>query len=333
MDGWGRKVALVAAVTVIAAALAIVALVPSGDDPSSARAPVAPHRGAVLDVRATAAAISPDGRRCVTLDRAGGTSLWSCADGKRLRARPGPAGGTRASVSYTRDGVAILTSTGAGATVLDPRDLAVVRRLRGPSRELVPAISPSGVHALRPLSLHTAAIVDTAGGRRIAALRHIPDLGRATVDFSGDDRAVAVITRPRSWATVFDATDGEPLHSFALEHTSADVDLSADGKRLLIADGTRVQIVDVLTGVERESFSPPGPVSTGSFGVNERFVVTGGADGAVSVWDAETGSQVAEYAGGPGAVASATLAADGRLLVAGRRASPVVLDCAACAHG
>jgi WD40 repeat protein len=132
---------------------------------------------------------------------------------------------------------------------------------------------------------------------------------------------------------VFDATNGVPVNSFALEDTGAHVDLSADGKRLLIADGTSVRIVDVLTGIERERFAPPGPVSTGSFGVNERFAVTGGADGTVGVWDTTTGTQVAEYADVRGPVESATLAADGRLLVAGRGGAPVVLDCGVCAHG
>jgi WD40 repeat protein len=236
-------------------------------------------------------------------------------------------------VSYTRDGLAILATAGPAAQVLDPRGLRVVDHLSGPNSDLVPAISPSGARALRPLSRHRAAIVDTARGRRVAVLPHIPDLGRATVVFSADDRAVAVITRPRSWATVFDATNGEPVNSFALEDTGAHVDLSADGTRLLIADGTSVRIVDVLTGIERERFAPLGPVSTGSFGVNERFVVTGGADGTVGVWDTATGAQVAEYANARGPVESATLAADGRLLVAGPGGSPVVLDCAVCARG
>ena len=319
VDGWGRKVALVAAVTVIAATLAIVALVPSGDDPSSARAPVAPHRGAVLDVRATAAAISPDGRRCVTLDRAGGTSLWSCADGERLRERPGPAGGTRASVAYTRDGVAILDLVGGRR---DGCSIPVTSRscgaCGGRADELVPAISPSGVHALRPLSPHTAAIVDTR--RRPADRRAPPHPGPRARDGGllrrrprgGRDHQAAVLGHRLR------RDHGEPLNSFALEDTSAHVDLSADGKRLLIADGTTVRIVDVLTGIERERFSPPGR------GL-DRFVRRQRAlrrhrrrrrDGLRVGPD--DGPEVAEYAGGPGAVASATLAADGRLLVAGR---------------
>jgi WD40 repeat protein len=333
VDRPGRNLALLAALAVVVAGVGVLLLTESAHEAAQPRPPETPRRGAVLDVRASAVAISPDGRRCVTLDRAGDASLWSCADGERLLRRRAGASGGRPTVSYTRDGLAILATTGGGARVLDPGDLAVVRKLRGPSSELAPAISPSGARALRPLSAHRAAITDTARGRRVAVLPHIPDLGRATVVFSGDDRAVAVITRPRSWATVFDATNGVPINSFALEDTRAHVDLSADGTRLLIADGTTVRIVDVLTGIERERFAARGRVSTGSFGVNERFVVTGGADGTVNVWDTATGAEVAEYAGGPGAVESAALAADGRLLVAGRGGLPVVLDCGPCARG
>ena len=326
----GRKPVLLAVAAVAAVAAAILAFGrsdPSVPEPAPA---VAPRERALLDVRAVAAAISPDGRRCVTVDAAGRVSLWSCNDGKRLRRRSAAARSGRASISFTRDGLGILAGGGAAARVLDPGDLAQVTRLRGAGRGLAPVISPSAALAFRPRSAHLAEIVETGSGRRIAALPHIPDLIRARVTFSGDDRAVAVITRPRSWVTVFDSSAGASLNSFSLEAADASVALSADGGRLLIADGTAVRIMEVITGVERRRFNAPTRVTTVAFGVDERLVVTGDAAGVVRVWHAATGAPIAEYATGSGRVEAAALAADGRLLVTRSSGSPVVLDCPPC---
>jgi WD40 repeat protein len=335
-----RRLAIVAAVDrpgrqSVAAAVAALAAVGLGilaaSEPGRVATDAAPPDTAVLDVRADGAAISPDGRRCVTLNRDGTTSLWSCADGERLRRRgPRDASG-RSAVEFTRDGLAIVATRGTATTMLDPERLAEVGRLRGPGPGLAPTISPSGSRALRPLSAHSAEIVETASGERIAALRQIPDLARATVVFSGDDRRVAVITRPRSWVTVLDSATGRPLGSFGLEGAGADVDLSADGARVLIADRESVRILDVATGVERGRFAPIDRLSTAAFGVDERLVVTGDAGGAVAVWDTASGAEVVEYAAGPGAVESVALAADGRLLVTSARGSAIVLECPACA--
>ena len=314
------------------AGVAILVASRSDRSASTAAQPAVPRERAVLDVRAGAVAISPDGRRCVTLDRAGTTSLWSCADGERLLRRRGvAAGASTAAVAFTRDGLGILAASGGKAKVLDPGDLRTVTSLRGPTRALAPVISPSGLRAFRPRSTHVAHIVDTGGGRRVVALRHIPDLARARVVFSRDDRSVAMVIRPRSWVTVFDATTGEPRNSFNLDAADASFDLSADGARVLIATGTTLRIMEVNTGVELERITAHGAVSSAAFGADERLIVAGEADGGVEVWDTADGAEVAEYAGGSGAVSAAALAADGRLLVSGSRGSPVVLECPACA--
>ena len=322
-----------------AVGLAIAAIVHSEPAPKTAAQPppvATPRLTAALGSRAGAAAISPDGRRCATLDREGITSLWSCADGKRL-ARSGrqpeshdsAAAGER--VAFTRDGLAILATSGAETTVLTPTDLTAVERLRGPGPELAPTVSPSGSRAFRPLTRHSAEVVETPGERRIAEIGRIPHLAQAAVVFSRDDRALAIITRPRAWATVLDSSTGDSLNSFSLESRSAKVDLSAGGDRVLIGDRRSVRIMDVITGVERDRFDLPSSVSAAAYGVDERFVVAGSADGMVRVWDTATGAEIAAFDGGPGPVSGVSLAADGRLLVTAPNGPPIVLDCRACA--
>jgi WD40 repeat protein len=268
----------------------------------------------------------------VTLDRGGTASLWSCADGKRLGRRAGLASGTAGpAVAFTRDGLGVLAAGGDVARELDPTDLRGIARVGGRSEALAPVISPSADRAFRPRSRHVADILDTKSGSPVAALRHIPDLAGARVVFSRDDSSIAVILRPRSWATVFNATSGEPLNSFSLDAGRADVDLSADGSRVLIANGPTVRIMDVIIGVELERFTAQDAISTAAFGADERLVVAGDVDGRVRVWDTASGAEVAEYAGHPGPVSGAALAANGRLLVTAPNRAPIVLECPACA--
>ena len=311
---------------------AIYSLGGSEPAPTAAAPPAVPRERAVLAARATAAAISPDGRRCVTLDRGGTASLWSCGDGKRLRRRAGLAPGTAdPAVAFTRDGIGVLATGGAIARELDPTDLRNIARVRGRSEALAPVISPSAERAFRPRSRHVAEIVDTRSGSQVAAVHHVPDLARARVVFSRDDSSFAVILRPRSWVNVFNAASGELINFFGLEAGRADVDLSSDGARVLIANGPTVRIMDVITGVELQRFTAPDAISTAAFGADERLVVAGDVSGRVRVWDTTSGAEVAEYAGHPGPVSGAALAADGRLLVTGPSGAPVVLECPACA--
>jgi WD40 repeat protein len=329
----GRTVLLLAgAAALLAAAAVLLTLGRSSRESTAATRPAVPRERAVLAARAGAAAISPDGRRCVTLDRGGTASLWSCADGKRLVRRAGLAPGTpRPVVAFTRDGIGVLATGGAIARELDPTDLRDIARVRGRSKALAPVISPSADRAFRPSSRHVAEIIDTKSGAEVAAVHHVPDLARARVVFSRDDSSFAVILRPRSWVNVFNAASGELINFFSLEAGRADVDLSADGTRVLIANGPTVRIMDVITGVELERFTAPDAISTAAFGADERLVVAGDVDGRVRVWDTASGAEVAEYAGHPGPVSGAALAADGRLLVTTPGRAPVVLECPACA--
>lgn len=335
----GRAGCTALALAAAIAVLAVTTLVLGGgssDHPAATAAPAAPavplERAVLGDRAARAAAISPDGGSCVTLDRGGTARLWSCADGTRLGRRGGLARGTaRPAVAFTRDGIGVLATGGAMGRELDSTDLSLVARVRGRGEALAPVISPSAERAFRPLSRHVTEIVDTESGSQVAAVRHIPDVAGAQVVFSRDDGSVAVILRPRSWVNVFNAASGALRQSFSLEAGRADVDLSADGTRVLIANGPTVRIMEVITGVELERFTAPAAISSAAFGADERFVVAGDVDGGVRVWDATTGAVVAEYAGAPAPVRDAALAADGRLLVSGSRGSPIVLECPACA--
>jgi WD40 repeat protein len=327
----GRTALLLAAAAAAVAVAAIYALGGSEPTPTAAAPPAVPRERAVLAARASAAAISPDGRRCVTLDRGGTASLWSCADGTRLGRRAGLAPAAGPAVAFTRDGIGVLATGGAVARELDPTDLRNIAQVRGRSEALAPVISPSADRAFRPRSRHVAEIVDTKTGSEVAAVHHVPDLARARVVFSRDDSSFAVILRPRSWVNVFNAASGELINFFGLEAGRADVDLSSDGARVLIANGPTVRIMDVITGVELQRFTAPDATSTAAFGADERLVVAGDVDGRVRVWDTASGAEVAEYAGHPGPVADAALAADGRLLVTGPSRAPVVLECPACA--
>ncbi len=328
----GRTALLLAgAAALVAAAVVLLALGRSSHESTAATRPAVPRERAVLAARAGAAAISPDGRRCVTLDRGGTASLWSCGDGKRLGHRAGLAPTATPAVAFTRDGIGVLATGGAIARELDPTDLRDIARVRGRSEALAPVISPSADRAFRPRSRHVAEILDTKTGSEVAAVHHVPDLARARVVFSRDDSSFAVILRPRSWVNVFNAASGELINFFGLEAGRADVDLSADGARVLIANGPTVRIMDVITGVELERFTAPEAISTAAFGADERLVVAGDVDGRVRVWDTASGAEVAEYAGHRGPVSDAALAANGRLLVSAPNRAPVVLECPACA--
>ena len=118
--------------------------------------------------------------------------------------------------------------------------------------------------------------------------------------FSRDDSSFAVILRPRSWVNVFNAASGELINFFGLEAGRADVDLSADGARVLIANGPTVRIMDVITGVELERFTAPDAIRPRRSGRTSAWWSPATSMDACGCGTRRAGAEVAEYAGHSG---------------------------------
>ncbi len=151
------------------------------------------------------------------------------------------------------------------------------------------------------------------------------------VVFSEDDRRLVASSRQDPLVRVWDIVSGEPLATIGpFDHPVEDVDLSADGSRVLTA-GRSIEFWDAVSGERVGGFTTDQHfVFTAAFAADERFVVTGGADGNVRVWEASTGRPVAADVVDPEFVGDASMSADGQLLATGLRGSALLFDCAAC---
>jgi WD40 repeat protein len=72
------------------------------------------------------------------------------------------------------------------------------------------------------------------------------------------------------------------------------VEFSPDGRRVLTATSVGAAVWDTKTARRRLAIGAPGGVTIAQFNPDGRLIVTGSGNGAVRLWDAATGTQVAE---------------------------------------
>jgi WD40 repeat protein/tetratricopeptide (TPR) repeat protein len=235
-------------------------------------------------------AFSPDGRRLAAVSRSGKVRVWLVATGRPVASFE-PGAKVRSVWFSAADRVVILTGT------------------RGRDGD------PDTVQ-----SWHA----DT--GRPVLPRLKVgqPILGAA---FSPDGKYVAVAVGDRFKDTgavqLFDARRGRRLRTLPHEGPVGSVSFSADGRRLLAAEGHvhgeqvpgAARLWDVETGRLLAALKHRGPVLSAAFvPPDDRRVVTGSADRTARVWDAATGKPLTPPLRHPGSV-TASPSKDGRRVV------------------
>jgi WD40 repeat protein len=237
-----------------------------------------------------ACAFSPDGRRIVSGAADGQLKLW---DSRTSRELPGPSFGHRRAVwgcAFTPDGEWVVSSSEDHTLRLwkvDTREEAAVFE----GHELAVwccAISPDGARVLSGSADGTVRLWERATGRELAVmLGHTSDI----------------------WGCAF-LPDGERAVTASWDWT--------------------VKVWDLATAIERSSRSrgsqrhgpptpPPrrGPVTVCLASADGRRFVSGASDGTVTLWDAETGAELASVAAHDEYVSAGALSPDGRWIASG----------------
>jgi WD40 repeat protein len=92
---------------------------------------------------------------------------------------------------------------------------------------------------------------------------------------------------------------------------------SADGRRVVAAGGKTITVAGSSTGDRRTLRPQPATVRSVAMSRDGRFVATGGQDGAIRIWDLETGGPPVVLSGTNGAVTALSFSRDGRRIVSG----------------
>jgi WD40 repeat protein len=289
----------------------------------------APARGELVPVAPTAAALSdlafaPDG-----------TVITASADGEIHALRDGQSarriasGGAINTFARLDDGTLIAASTD-GMIVVRDRDGHELRRFKG---GLEAAPSPDGRQIVTWAPDHTVVIWDLATGTSIRALGGMADVH--SIRWSPDGRRIAAMATyghvtvwdvkgsvirdipesalpPTNIAFSKDgkwlARSGEPAYMlFALDGGSdrklleapqgaaAFVAFSPDDKTVLVAGADFVSTWDVATGAPRVRIATKGWVLSSAFLDNGRYIIAGGMDRHVHVWNADSGAELLAF--------------------------------------
>jgi WD40 repeat protein len=275
----------------------------------------------------TSVAYSPDGRRIVSASGDRTLQVWDATTGQHLLTLKGHTDNV-SSVAYSSDGKRIVSSSwDKTVKVWDAATGQEVLSLKGhTSRVSSVAYSPDSERIVSG-SWDTLKVWGGATSQDLLTLKGHSHLVMF-VAYSPDGTRIV----SGSWDNtlkVWDATMGQHLLTLT-GHTQGvrSVAYSPDGKRIVSAsDDKTVKVWDAGTGQVQLTLEGHTNVEggirvlrdTGSavFSPDGKRIASGGDDGALKVWDAQTGQNLLTRKGHIGGVISVAYSPDGKHIVSG----------------
>jgi WD40 repeat protein len=256
------------------------------------------HDGPVRSV-----ALSADGRRAVSGGSDAMVRVWDLDTGT-LHTLTGHYREVD-SVAVSADGRRAVSGGNDAMVRVWDLDTGTLHTLTGHYREVDSvAVSADGRRAVSGGKDGTVQVWDLASGRRVATASQRLSRWFLRSYF----RFVSKHDLLRRWN-----------HRFLEEGVGAwPLSMSADGRRAVSGDGSRVRVWDLGTGRQLHTLTGHGgQVQATAVSADGRHAISGGDDGVVRVWDLETGALLHTLNGHDGPVMAVAVTADGRRAVSG----------------
>jgi hypothetical protein len=255
---------------------------------------------------------SPDGKY-FALAGSTGFSLWETESGLENRF----SGDTHYSAAFSPDGRYIVTGDERGARLWDVRSgesVATLAAGKNPIRKVsTVAFSPNGQHVLIGGYEHLSYRLLEVSTGKIVHEFYVEDWGHSAA-LSPDGKLL--LTQSRNGNIIlWDITSGRKIRSFDGGRNSVD-SFSPDGRYVLGVKRERISLWDPQSGqIQHEFLHPNGRWLGAAVSPDGRYIISGGTDTNVSIWEVETGRQVRSLEGHRfhSRGAEVTFSADGRL--------------------
>jgi WD40 repeat protein len=156
-----------------------------------------------------------------------------------------------------------------------------------------------------------------------------PATGKELLRFRTDVRLISVLSYTQDgqvvgvagWsggAEFWDPLEGRPVRKGLRIGMHSAVGFSPDGRRVAVASGDEVRVVDALSGeVKRRWKGPLLHIPQVAFSPDSHRVAAAGHDGSVRVWDVEDGRELQRLRGHATAIRTIAWSPDGRWLLTG----------------
>ena len=237
--------------------------------------------------------IDDGGRRVVVGGEAGTITVFDVASAALIR-RIASGQGAIVALDLTRDGATIAAAGRDRSVALwDAQTGRQLARFPGGSADITSlALAPDGSLLASGGADGSVRIWRVGAGAQPASFTAAGPVRAMRLDATGRLLTIAADGSVQLWqrsATV-------PQRTFRATSVARSAEISADGRYVAVSDAdSRVTIVDVDSGNPlRELAAPAGSSRFVVVDVNQRRVMTGGADGAVRVWNLSDGANLAQ---------------------------------------
>lgn len=279
-------------------------------------------------VNGVAAMLSSDGHFIVTGARDGVALLWDVASGKELRRFELAA--AVFWVEFSPDGKSLLTISGNSAQLWDTQSGKEIRRFIGNTGDVIfGTFSADGKYLATGGADRTARLWDVATGKELK--KFIGHTGGVfSVEFSPDGRYLLTGSEDQT-ARLWDIRSESEPHLIGTRGggnvstaSSIPASLSPDSQLLLYGfndSSAEAAIWNTQTGESQlhpfEGVTNLSTLSAYAFSPDDHFLLGGGDDGVVWLWDTQTGKLIHKLPGHTGPVRNVIFSPDGRSLLSG----------------